>query len=145
MKLSDVEKNAIAFFESGFNCAESVSQAILEAFAEEGPTDIPRVASAFGGGIGGTQQGVCGALSGGIIAIGYLLGRVRPTENVDTAKAIAAEFREKYIALYATTNCGELLDKFEPQTNYAKCQEMVGKMAGVLARLLRDHGLKMRR
>lgn len=144
MKLRDVEKHAVAFFESGFNCAESISQAILEAFAEEGPTDIPRVASAFGGGIGGTHQGVCGVLTGGLIAIGYLLGRMEPSESVEKAKTIAAEFQEKYITLYGTTNCGELLDKFMPQQNYSKCQDMVGKMAGVLARILRDHGLKLR-
>ena len=145
MKLSDIEKNAEAFFESGFNCAEAVSQAILEAFAAEPPRDILRVASAFGGGIGGSQDGLCGALSGGVIAIGYLLGRLMPAENVDKAKAIASAYQERYKKLYGTTNCGELLDKFEPQENYHKCQEMVGKMAGVLARVLRDNGVKMKR
>ena len=104
MKLSDIEKHAEAFFESGFNCAESVSQAILEAFAEEGATDITRVASAFGGGIGGSQNGACGALTGGIIAIGYLLGRVSPEENVDQAKSIAADFQERYKKIYGISN-----------------------------------------
>jgi C_GCAxxG_C_C family probable redox protein len=145
MTLNQLEKNAKAFFESGFNCAESVSQAILEAFADEGPKDIPRVASAFGGGIGGSKDGLCGALTGGVIAIGYLLGRVNPSDDVDEAKAIAAEFQDRYRKLYGTTNCGELLDKFEPQDDYGQCREMVGKMAGVLARVLRDHGLKMKR
>ncbi len=144
MKLSAVENNAEAFFESGFNCAESVSQAILEAFADEGK-DIPRVASAFGGGIGGTHEDVCGALSGGVIAIGYLLGRDKPSESVDEAKAIAAEFRQNFNKTYGTSNCGALLDKFEPQENHHKCQDMVGKMTGMLARLLRDHGLEMKR
>jgi len=145
MKLGDIEKNAEAFFASGFNCAESVLQAILEAFTEERPKDIPRVASAFGGGIGGSHEGACGALNGGIMAIGYLLGRLTPDENVNEAKAIAAEFQKKFSTQYGTTNCGALLDTFEPQENYHKCQDMVGNMAGVLARLLRDHGLKMKR
>lgn len=145
MKLSDIEKNAQAFFESGFNCAESISQAILEAFAEEGPKDIPRVTSAFGGGVGGSHEGVCGAFTGGVIAIGYLLGRIRPTENVDAAKAIAAEFQKRYKKRYGTTNCGELLDKFGPQVNHHQCRDMVGKTAVELARVLRNHGVKMKR
>jgi len=52
LKLKQLEHNAIAFFESGYNCAEAVSQAIIEAFSDATPEDIPRVASAFGGGIG---------------------------------------------------------------------------------------------
>lgn len=142
MKRSDIEKNAEAFFESGFNCAESVLQAIIEAFAEKGPEDISRVASAFGGGIGGSKESACGALNGGIIAIGYLLGRVSPLENVDDAKAIAREFQAQFKKQYGTSNCGALLDKFDPQDNHHKCQDMVGKMAGVLAHILRRHGLK---
>ena len=145
MTLNQLEKNASAFFAAGFNCAESVSQAILEAFTEERPNDIPRVASAFGGGIGGSHDAVCGALSGGVIAIGYLLGRVQPTENIEEAKSIAAEFQQQFVNSYGTSNCGELLNNFEPQNNHQKCQDMVGKMAKLLARILRNHGLKMKR
>ncbi|MBN1466003.1 C-GCAxxG-C-C family protein [candidate division KSB1 bacterium] len=145
MTLRQLEKNAKAFFDSGYNCAESILTAILEAFAEEIPRDVPRSASAFGGGIGGSHDGPCGALSGGVIAIGYLLGRAQPGENLAAAKAIAAKFQQRHNDFYGTTNCRELLDKFGSQEDDRKCQEMVGKMAGVLARLLQDHGLKMRR
>ncbi len=145
MKRTDIEKNAEAFFASGFNCAESVLQAVLEGFAEEGSQDITRVASAFGGGIGGSYESACGALNGGIMAIGYLLGRVSPLENVDQAKAIAREFQQQFKKQYGTTQCGALLDKFDPQTNYHKCQDMVGKMAGVLVKILRQHGLTFKR
>ena len=99
----------------------------------------------FGGGIGGSRDGVCGALSGGVIAIGYLLGRVKPDENVDKAKAIAAEFKSRFEKEYGTSTCSALLDKFEPQENFQKCRHMVGKMAGLLARVLKTQGLKMKR
>jgi C_GCAxxG_C_C family probable redox protein len=145
MKQSDIEKNAKAFFESGFNCAESVLQAIVEAFAEEGPQDISRIASAFGGGIGGSHESACGALTGGVMAIGYLMGRVSPLENVDDAKTIAREYQEQFKKQYGTANCAALLDQFGPQDHHQSCQDMVGAMAGALTKILKKHGLQTKR
>ena len=145
MKLSQLEKNAQAFFQSGFNCAESVSQAVLEAFSGDIPQDFPRVASAFGGGIGGTHEEACGTLTGGILAIGYLLGRDRQGASIQTAKDAAREYREQFLKTYGSTNCSALLDEFGEQVDSHECKKMVGKMAVVLAKILKDAGLRMRK
>ncbi len=145
MKLSQLEKNAQAFFQSGFNCAESVSQAILEAFSGDIPQDFPRVASAFGGGIGGTHEEACGTLTGGILAIGYLLGRDQQGASIHTAKDAAKQYREQFLKIYGTTNCSALLDEFGEQVDSYECKKMVGKMAVVLAKILKDAGLRMRK
>ena len=145
MKLSQLEKNAQAFFQSGFNCAESVSQAVLEAFSGEIPQDFPRVASAFGGGIGGSHEDACGTLTGGILAIGYLLGRDSANANLQTAKDVAGRYREQFYQTYGTTQCSTLLDKFGDQVDDHECKKMVGRMAVTLAKILKDAGLRMKK
>jgi C_GCAxxG_C_C family probable redox protein len=61
------------------NCAESVLCALLKYWGE--PDDFaPRIATAFGGGICG-RQGFCGALSGGLMAVGIKLGRRQPGDD----------------------------------------------------------------
>ena len=145
MKLKQLEQNAVAFFESGFNCAESISQAILEAFTSDAPRDIPRVASALGGGIGGSHAEACGALTGGVLAIGYLLGRDSADQNVEATKELAKAYRTEFANIAGTTNCGVLLEKFGDENAKHECTLLVGKATIALAKLLRQHGLKMLR
>ena len=38
---------------------------------------VRRMVTGLGGGVGGTQQEMCGALSGGVLLIGALYGRTR--------------------------------------------------------------------
>lgn len=40
-----------------------------------------RTATGFAGGVGDTQQEMCGALSGGVLVIGGLLGRESPSHS----------------------------------------------------------------
>ena len=143
MKLKQLEQNAVAFFESGFNCAEAVSQSIIEAFSEQAPQDIPRVASAFGGGIGGTHAEACGALTGGIIAIGYLLGRTDANENIDSTKELAKAYHQEFAKIAGTTSCGIMLEQFGDKDSHHECSRVVGKATVSLAKLLKESGLKM--
>ncbi len=59
------------YFDSGYNCAESV---LLTCCPGCGGDCLPRIATGFGGGIAG-NGGLCGALAGGIMALGLALGR----------------------------------------------------------------------
>ena len=71
METRDVEQRAQALFESGLNCAEAVLTAVL---AGQGVTDCAeatRLGTAFGAGVGRSKEELCGALSGGLIALGF--------------------------------------------------------------------------
>ena len=73
----NIGEEAKVCFNRGFNCAESVilalSQEPMFGGLELG-TAIPRMATGFGGGM--ARNGlVCGALAGGVMAIGLALGR----------------------------------------------------------------------
>lgn len=74
VRLEDlIRKYTAAFQAAQLNCAESVLSILCEYYGI-GEGVYPRIATPFGGGIAGTQN-VCGALTGGMMAIGLKLGR----------------------------------------------------------------------
>jgi C_GCAxxG_C_C family probable redox protein len=68
---------------------------------------IPRIASAFAGGIGNTGA-VCGAVIGAVMAIGLKQGRADTMEEVLRNLAVAREFRRRFEAEMKTISCREL-------------------------------------
>ena len=61
-------------YENEFHCAEAIVNTIASLFPGKSNLSC-RVASGFCGGIGRCKKDVCGALSGGIIALGAIFGR----------------------------------------------------------------------
>lgn len=68
---------------------------------------IPGIATAFGGGIGGTGS-VCGALVGAVMAIGIRYGRRNPSERDARAHALTQELRRRFEAQMGHIDCREL-------------------------------------
>lgn len=68
---------------------------------------VPRIATAFGGGIGGTGS-VCGALAGAVMAIGLRHGRERSSENNALAYALTQKLSARFAAATGHVQCREL-------------------------------------
>ncbi len=68
---------------------------------------IPRIASAFAGGIGNTGA-VCGAVVGAVMAIGLKRGRADTMEEGLRELAVVREFRRRFEAEMETISCREL-------------------------------------
>jgi C_GCAxxG_C_C family probable redox protein len=68
---------------------------------------IPRIASAFAGGIGNTGT-VCSAVVGAVMAIGLRQGRADTLEEALRNLAVAREFRHRFEAEMGTISCREL-------------------------------------
>jgi len=99
-----------------FNCCESVLLKIQEEHPLSGFDDaILRVASNFGGGVAGWGD-ICGALSGGVMAIGLTYG----TEG-DETPTVFDENRvlERKITL-------ELIKEFKAHWGYVGCCDLLG-------------------
>jgi C_GCAxxG_C_C family probable redox protein len=63
-------EKAVARFQSGYNCAQSVLLTLYEYLEPESHNDlIPKIAAGFGGGIGRCGS-ACGALTGSVMAVG---------------------------------------------------------------------------
>ena len=68
---------------------------------------IPRIATAFGGGIGGRGE-VCGAVIGSVMAIGLKYGREEPSQPRDKAYTLAREFCQRFQEETGSLSCREL-------------------------------------
>lgn len=102
------EKAAKQFLE-GYNCAQSV---LLTMFRHwNGKSDlIPKIATAFGGGIGRCGS-VCGALTGGIMALGIKYGTNEPSaEKRLTAYKLAQRFYKQFEKQHGNVLCRELIE-----------------------------------
>lgn len=107
--LSEREERVQQIYDSGFNCAESVLKSCQELYHLPGDEVVPKVATGFGGGIG-RKGSVCGALTGGIMALGLEMGRMDPKDAQarDRAYAIAREIYEKFEREFGTVLCYNL-------------------------------------
>ena len=68
---------------------------------------IPKIASGFCGGIARTS-GICGAVSGAIMAISIFCGRDLPDEPIDKAYVPVRKLIETFENKFGSTNCREL-------------------------------------
>lgn len=96
-------------FSVGFNCAQSVLFAFCDVLGIDKNLAV-KLSTGFGGGMGHMQE-VCGAVSGGILALSWKFGRdekgTRDQTNVTYAKT--RELFARFKALHGTCLCSELL------------------------------------
>lgn len=87
---------ATGYFRQGLNCAESVLKAFMEVYETELPPECVALATGFGAGMGHTRDGVCGAISGAVMALGAVKGRRDPLAGEDMAERVAKLQKEIY-------------------------------------------------
>ena len=134
MNRNMVEQRTEDLFRGGLHCAEAVFQAVLEG---AGAADVsPRVASAFGGGIGRSKLGMCGALSGGLMALGILRGRDSGREPWDETAELAEGLFLRFKGDYGCTRCPAVLENLGPQDRMDKCIRLAGRTAGMVVEAL---------
>ena len=110
--MSDMDRCAQAYqyHKAGYNCAQAVAASCAD-LAGRTPEEVLAGLGGFGGGIGGSHEEVCGAISGGV----YILGLRHPfTEGQDAAAkrkiyAQAKEFRRRFMEIFGHSRCGDLL------------------------------------
>jgi C_GCAxxG_C_C family probable redox protein len=106
--IETMKANAVNDMNSGYNCA----QAVLNQYCEQQGLahDLAlRIASGFGGGM--RMGKTCGAVTGGIMALGLLygFGTEYEPEIKTRMQNITVEFLEKFKAANGTTDCKEIL------------------------------------
>lgn len=106
--LMSVEQDAKLHFNSGFNCAELILLALSGGLGRTNSDhSIPRIATGFGGGVGRNGD-MCGALSGGVMAIGLALGRDKPEQGREPCYAAVDHFYTDFVKEFGSCKCREL-------------------------------------
>jgi C_GCAxxG_C_C family probable redox protein len=97
-----------------------------------------RMATGFAGGVGGTEQEICGALSGGIMVIGALYGRDSLADDDRLAMELATRYRERFQAELGETCCGPLRTRVHAPGGLGSCSVVVERAAHILLMLLAE-------
>ncbi|MGQ9492683.1 MAG: C-GCAxxG-C-C family protein [Anaerolineae bacterium] len=105
------------------------------------PPSVVKIASIFAGGLGGTRQELCGALSAGVMLIGVLYGRTHPGEDEALARALAARFRERFLTAFGTTQCAPIRQRFEVVGTSGYCAPVAEQAALLLCEVLTEQGM----
>ncbi len=140
------EKAKRIFGADGLFCAESVLTAVSDEAGVISPI-IPRIATGFCGGMARTR-GMCGAVTGGIMALGILYGRDDGQQAYATVYEKVQQFLRAFEAEYRSINCFELigydLGKEEDRQAFGEkgiieeCRQIVGRAASLVAELVND-------
>lgn len=93
-------------------------------------------ASPFAGGVGGTRAELCGALTGGLLVIGGLLGREDGPTPDQECQDLAAKYRADFLQEFGWLKCGELKEHWIGNAGQESCRLLVERAADVLTRIL---------
>ncbi len=130
--------------DEGYHCAETVLLSVAGLFSPPGgrEPDLP-LATGFGGGIARTGR-TCGALTGGVLALGYLFGRVDPDDKESYARVaeLSRDVLREFSGEFGSTECEDLLgfnvENGRPpegeSARRARCAQYIERAAELFAR-----------
>lgn len=101
---------AYAYHKQGYNCAQSVAGAFAD-LTGTAPEQLMAAMGGFGGGVGGSHEELCGAVSGGVLVLSLLHPHTDGEDRAGKVRlyAQAKEFRRRFQEVFGLTRCGDLL------------------------------------
>lgn len=128
----EVCSRAEKYFKEDYNCAQAVAMSNIEAF--KGQTEgIKQLAAGFGHGM--SAGCTCGAIAGGVLAIGLLLAAPDIKGFDKTISETTAELHKRFISEFGLTCCKGLRKKLSPFKN-AHCKKITVTTAAITLELL---------
>lgn len=104
------QQQATGYFRNRFNCSQSVFTVFGTVYGLD-ENDCLRCSCAFGGGMGRLQL-TCGAVTGGMMALGLKYGKALndPEDKKTLTYQKARELMDEFKKIHGSVNCRELLD-----------------------------------
>jgi C_GCAxxG_C_C family probable redox protein len=128
------------FCNKGYNCAESIFLTFRTYVAPEMSEDSVRLATPFGGGLGGAGC-MCGVLSGAIMVLGAAKGRTNFNMSTQPSYELSYEFHDQFKAKFGETCCRSLTHKLSSKEQGEKCYKIITDSAELLMNFLIDKGI----
>ena len=140
VSVKKIIKDAEELYRGGFFCSEAVISSIRTNFELDLPEEIIAMASGFPIGIGRSKC-LCGAVSGGVMALGIFFGRtVQKDEKVEKNLEVAKELHDYFkVANGKNVLCCRILTKgFDMSSGEHKeqCIHFTGLVAGKVAEIV---------
>jgi len=133
-----IMEKARAHLNTGWHCSEGILLAVGEHYLGKINPGALRLSTAFAGGVGGTNEELCGALAGGLMVIGMLYGRTDPLTSDDRCMDLSAAFRARFLEHFGHIRCMDLKEHWVGKKGQETCAELVADAAGVLVEVLEE-------
>lgn len=113
-----------------FLCSEAIIYTINELLNEPLPKEIVKLASGLPVGIGGAGCS-CGAVTGGVMALGLALGRTEPKAECPKILPASKELHDWFKENYKSVCCKVLIKdfKFGSDEHLEQCIKFTGEVA----------------
>lgn len=148
--LEEIKNTAEGYYQRGeFFCSEAVVQTINDALGKPYPEDVVKLASGFPVGLGKAQC-LCGAISGGEMALGMVYGRVHGQAMNPKMLEKAKELHDYIKKQYGSTCCRVITrewngDNFQSPERKKHCVKITGEIAKwVATELVDDEVIKIK-
>jgi len=127
------------FLTRQLQCAQAVLCALNEGLGGGLRRDIAtRLASGFGEGLGGSGC-LCGAVSGGVLALGLFMGKDRSSLlNASGSSYSTALLHQEFAARFGSACCRVLSKKVkhDAKAHFDQCAELTGAAAEIASRII---------
>jgi C_GCAxxG_C_C family probable redox protein len=137
-----VRKDAEEYFRTGgYYCSEAIVASVRDNLAPDMPEALIAAASGFPVGVGRSKC-MCGAVSGGVMSLGYVFGRTGPSSPADpkSVKTLAAAnelqqaFRDSHRVLCCSVHTRGM--DMASGEHKAQCVAFTGEMAAKTAEII---------
>lgn len=140
--LEKIRKIAEDYYRDGdFYCSEAVVKTIIDEFQIDVSEDVIKMASGFPVGMGGMGC-TCGALTGGVMAIGLVYGRSQGKDpKVNKAMELSAKLYQIFCERHKVSCCKVLtrgMEKGSPE-HMEQCIAFTGEMAYEAAKIIAEN------
>lgn len=122
----------------GFYCSEAIVKTINDEFGLGYPEEVVRLASGFPIGIGGAGSS-CGAVTGGVMAIGMVFGRDKPKDSrIDRCLCLARELHNLFASRHGCLCCRTLTHGMvlKSPEHMRQCVSFTGEVAEETAKII---------
>jgi len=143
MNADEMKRGVERAMQSNLYCAESVLLAVAEGLNIKSPL-IPRIASGFCGGLSHTG-GTCGALSGGVMALGLVFGRDIGETPLDRSYEKVRMLLNQFKEANGSCNCLEItgcdlgtedgMNRYLETGMWEKCQDITRGAVAMVAEI----------
>jgi C_GCAxxG_C_C family probable redox protein len=138
-----IATKAAALLKEGYHCSEAVVLAVAPQVVRDWHPACARMATGFAGGLGGTQQEVCGALAGSVMVIGALFGR-STLEDDALAQRLTQRVRERFLETFGPSQCAALrAEVVQSEGGLGSCSVVVERATMVLLNVLVEAGVQL--
>lgn len=137
--INKVKEIAENYYRNGdFYCSEAIVKTIKDAFELDFSDEAIKLASGFPVGIGGSGC-TCGAVSGGVMALGMVFGRSEGKDpRVQKTMQLSAELHERFREKRKFVCC-KILTKgmdFGKKEHLEQCIAITGEVAEIVADII---------